>query len=107
MCARCWLLAAGHELYVSPITVTEFYTGVAPGALGPIDDFVRGLPRVAITEEVSIMAADFRRRARLDGRRIHTPDAIIAASAHQLGATLLTANLRDFTHIGIAVEALR
>jgi predicted nucleic acid-binding protein len=104
---RVLLLLEEHaELFICPIQLTEFYSGVPVGKVPAVDDFLRGLPCIALTPAVAITAGDMRRSARAQGRKLATPDALIAAAAQFQAATVLTNNTRDFRVTGVAAEAL-
>jgi predicted nucleic acid-binding protein len=49
------------------------------------------------------LAARLRAEARLQGRTLHLPDALIAATAKENGLTLATRNTSDFDYLGVAV----
>ena len=71
-----------------------------------MDAFLDKLSYVDLTPEMAATSGSFRYNARTQGRRLHTPDALIAALAHHLSATLLTNNVRDFWMDGVTVEQL-
>jgi len=80
------------EIYVSLITWMEVLVGAAEGEEeSEIREFLRRFRVHAVDEGVAERAVDIRRRERL-----RLPDAIIWATAQQLGALLVTRNTRDF-----------
>lgn len=100
------LLEAKAELFVSAVQLAEFYSGAAFGTLPEIDAFLGRLHFVPLSREIAVMAGTFRHDALSMGRRLATPDALIAALARNLSATLLTNNIRDFSTTTIAIEQL-
>ena len=50
------------------------------------------------------LAGEWRARARESGRSLDTPDALIAATAFDLEAIVLTRNVRDFELTPVRVE---
>lgn len=59
--------------------------------LRQIETLLAVFPKVAVTSRVARLAAQFRRRYRID-----LPDALIAATAAIANATLVTRNLKHF-----------
>lgn len=84
------------EVGVSTITLAEFFAGLHPPQRDDWRMLLADLTHWDVTREIAIQAGviryDFARR----GRTIFTPDALIAATALMMGATLVTANVRDF-----------
>ncbi len=90
-----------EELHISLITWMEILVGAAEGdEESEIREFLRRFRVQAVDEGVAERAVDIRRRD-----KIRLPDAIIWATAQQLGALLVTRNTRDFPerHPGIRV----
>ena len=56
-----------------------------------------------VTHREAVEAAFMRAQARGQGRVLHLPDALIAATAKEHGLTLATRNLCDFDYLGIDV----
>lgn len=100
------LLAAHHELCICAVQLSEFYSGVPHGANPRMDAFLSNLTYVALTPEIAATAGRFRHAAKARGRRLATPDALIAALGHHLSAPVLTNNVADFTVTGVVVEQL-
>jgi len=105
-----WLQATPDaDLYLSSVTIGELQAGVEitreqdPARAAEIEAWV---DRVAATYKVLAMdAAIFRRWARLMHRRPDdlNEDAMIAATAEIHNLTVVTRNVRDFKHFGVAV----
>lgn len=90
-----------EELYISLITWMEILVGAEEGAEeSEIREFLRRFRVRPLDEGVAQRAVDIRRR-----QKIRLPDAIIWATAQQLGVLLVTRNTRDFPsrHPGIRV----
>ena len=100
------LLQKRRDLYVCAIALAEFYTGAPRGTNPDMDVFLTKLTYVDLTPEMAATAGLMRYNALSTGRRLATPDALIAACAHHLGAHILTNNVRDFTVTGVATEQL-
>ncbi|MCC7019992.1 MAG: PIN domain-containing protein [Ardenticatenales bacterium] len=100
------LLAASHELYICAVVVAEYYSGAPRGTNVRMDTFMDKLRYVDLTREMAATAGGFRNHAQDQGRRMATPDALVAALAHHLSATLVTNNIRDFSMTTVAVEQL-
>jgi predicted nucleic acid-binding protein len=89
------------ELYVSLITWMEVLMGAAEGEEeSEIREFLRRFKVQAVDEGVAERAVAIRRK-----ENIRLPDAIIWATAQQLGIILVTRNTRDFPekHPGIRI----
>ena len=94
-------LDAFEELYISLITWMEILVGANEGdEESTIREFLRRFRVHPVDEGVAERAVDIRRR-----EKIRLPDAIIWATAQQLGALLVTRNTRDFParHPGIRI----
>jgi predicted nucleic acid-binding protein len=96
--------ASGDDPIVTDITVTELWSGRRPGSEPEIERFLRYIEFVHPGPETARLAGVWRAEAREKGRTIGTPDALIAASAVDLGATVLTRNVRDFERMPVRVE---
>jgi len=96
--------ASGDDPIVTDITVTELWSGRRPGSEPEIERFLRYIEFVHPGLETARLAGVWRAEAREKGRTIGTPDALIAASAVDLGATVLTRNVRDFERMPVRVE---
>jgi len=98
------LFADGGPLYITEVVVGELFTGLreadratARGLLEPIE-FIQPGPETAVN------AGIWRAEARERGSTLHLADALIAAAAHAVGATVVTRNLRDFALTPVMVE---
>jgi predicted nucleic acid-binding protein len=90
------VLEASDEIVASEITRYEVLAGVRPGEEDRTED-VLALPAwVDVDEGISRRAADLARRYRLSFSGIEDADYLIAATALDLEARLLTTNVRHF-----------
>lgn len=102
---RMWrLVAAGDDPYLTDVVMCEIATGMRPHESAALDAFVAGLEFVQPGPEVSRRAGILRGEARARGLTLSVPDALIAATADALDATVLTRNLRDFALTPARVE---
>ncbi len=90
------LSAAGEDLGVSPISITEFYAGLTPVEHPDWDEFFASLTFYPISYEASIQAGKWRASFRAQGIQLSTTDTLIAAVASEAGAIVLTSNVKHF-----------
>ena len=94
-------LESFDELYISLITWMEILVGASEGdEESEVREFLRRFRVHPVDEGIAERAVDIRRHD-----KIRLPDAIIWATAQQLGILLVTRNTRDFParHPGIRV----
>ena len=96
------LLAAGEDLRVCPITVTEFYAGLAPAFRPDWDEFFAALTFWPISYGASVQAGTWRYAFARQGVQLTTADTLVAAVAQEASAVVLTSNARDYP-MGIAL----
>lgn len=91
-----WLEGASERLLASAVTVAELFAGVKEGAERRVlEDFLGAFEMVPVQGEIARRGGLFRR----DYLRSHgtgLADALIAATAETLGATLVTLNRAHF-----------
>lgn len=90
------MLEKGDELGVCAITVAEFYAGVMRGAETKLDTFMDSLTYWYIDRQTAVSAGNFRRTFARHGKTVTIADALIAATALQEHAVLVTDNVKDF-----------
>ncbi len=90
------LSAAGEDLGVNPISIAEFYAGLTPGEHPDWDEFFASLTFYPISYEASIQAGKWRASFRTRGIQLSTTDTLIAAVASEVGAIVLTSNVKHF-----------
>ena len=95
---------SGDESIVTDITVTELWSGRRSRSGPEIERFLRYIEYVHPGPETARLAGIWRAEARENGRTIGTPDALIAATAVDQGAAVLTRNVRDFALMPVRVE---
>lgn len=98
------LISNGDEPFVNDVVVCELATGARTEDERGLRAFIRAVEFVEPGPGVAELAGRWRGEARRGGLTISIPDALIAAAANGLGATLLTRNLRDFALLPVAVE---
>lgn len=101
------LIRAGDELGVCCINVAEFYTGIPPDKRAVWDEFMTSLTYWDMTREAAIRAGQDRFEFLRQGRTLSTPDALIAAMAQELRATLITENTKDYPTTDVTLLSLR
>jgi predicted nucleic acid-binding protein len=107
--ASLWLaemLQGSEQLCVSAVTVAEFFTGLWPAERDDWQVFLSELTHWDVTREIAILGGILRHDLAQQGRTLQIPDALIAATAIVHEATLITANIRDFSGTGVAVMTL-
>src|SRR3712207_2211184 len=90
------LIAAEEDLGVCAVNVAEFYAGLRPeqrDQWGPLFSVLHYWP---ITRAAAQRAGVYRYTFARQGRAIATADALIAAVAVEVGATLITSNVKDY-----------
>ncbi len=101
------------EIFVSVMTLHEIEFGIAllPAGRRRVEletamaavIATLGYNVLAIGEGEARLAASLRADARKQGRVLHLPDALIAATAKENGLTLATRNVSDFDGLGVAI----
>ena len=84
----------GDELLVCDIGAAEVWSG-RPSEHPRVERLLRYLEFVQPGPPTSMLAGQWRAEARGRGGRLGLPDALIAATAVHLDATVLTRNIRD------------
>ena len=90
------LSAAGEDLGVSPITIAEFYAGLIPRHYPDWDEFFASLTFCPISYEASMQAGKWRSSFRAQGVQLSTTDTLVAAVAAEVGAVILTSNVKHY-----------
>ena len=83
-------------LAISTLTHLEIYQGMKPGEEGATNSFLDGLISVVVDIPIARRAGTMMGELRLKGITIGMADAIIAATALQLGAPLLTNDVEHY-----------
>ena len=93
-----------NDLYTCDVIVVESLSGWDPDERAVIRSLVRVLEYVAASPETAEWAAESRNAGRA-GEPRSLADAVIAAVAWSLDATIITRNPRDFESQGVRVLA--
>ena len=98
------LYRAGDDPIVTSVTTTEVWAGRRIDGDPAIEAFLRYFEYVNAGPSTARLAGEWRAKAREVGLTLSAPDAIIAATAFDLGATVLTRNVRHFESTPVQIE---
>jgi len=101
------MLADRHELGVCDVNVAEFYSGLPVGASPAVDEFLQALTYWDISRAAAARAGTDRYSYARRGQQLSTTDVLVAASARERGAVLVTANVKDYPMTDLEVLPLR
>lgn len=90
------LVQQGHTLTTSAINVAEIYAGMRPGEEPSTEAFLNSLHCHALTGGIARVAGSLKSRYARQGKTLHWPDILVAATALEHGLTLMTDNRSDF-----------
>jgi predicted nucleic acid-binding protein len=90
------LLASGDEIGVCPVTVAEVFAGLQPHRHQGWSTLLSGLLFWPISYAASVQAGTWQYAFARQGIQISTTDALIAAVADEMGASIVTSNGRHF-----------
>ena len=93
----------GHRLGVCCINIGELYAGLGPSQRTLADQLIDNLETYEVTRHVAKEAGRYRYDSAGRGVTLTMADALIAATAVEETATLITANVRDFPMEGLLV----
>jgi predicted nucleic acid-binding protein len=88
--------SSGEEFGASPITIAEFYSGLTVAQRPTWDEFFAALTFCPISYEASVQAGKWRAEYRSRGIQLSTTDALVAAVAADLGAIVVTSNVKHY-----------
>ena len=94
----------GDEPVATEVMVCEVRTGLRAESESAFRAFLEPVEFVQPGPETALTAGRWRAEARAAGRVLSLPDALIAACAESLGATVLTRNVRDFALTPVRIE---
>lgn len=85
-----------HQIFISPIVRIELlsFPDLSEEEIRAIEDLLAQFPSIPLSREIEDLTIDLKRR-----HKIKIPDAIIAATALNLQACLVTRNIDDFKNI--------
>ncbi len=92
---REWL-DGPDEVGVCDVNVAEFFSGLKSDERSFWQPFIYELRYWPIAREVAVQAGVYRYSLGREGRTISVPDALVAAAAFHVGATLVTNNVKDY-----------
>ena len=92
-------------IYVNEIVVCELVAGLAVKDVPDGEALIRPLEFIQPGPESALLAGRWRGDALRSGRTLSLADALIAAAAQAVSATVLTRNVRDFSLTPVPVEA--
>ena len=106
------LATAPADLAISVLVEHELRYGFAHGAVNPtvkswplIEQLLTLIPSLPLTRSIANRAAELRSDLAVAGTPIGPYDLLIAATALEHGATLVTNNVREFARVpGLVVE---
>lgn len=98
------LIESGDDPIITDVVSAEVWSGWRPADETGIEAFLRYFEFAQPGPETSRLAGIWRARARATGSTLGMMDALIAASAFHLNATVLTRNVRDFALTPVRVE---
>ncbi len=93
----------GAELFTCDVVVCEALSGGSDEHLAVVSRLLEPLDYVATDPAAARLAADARLRRHRSGGKLGLGDALIAAMAQSLGATIVTRNRPDFERQGASV----
>lgn len=99
------LYEEGGELFTCDVVVSEALSGGSDEHIEVVSRLLAPLDYVATDPTAAHHAGNARRRRHLAGGKLGVGDALIAAVADRLGATIVTRNRPDFERQGAAVLA--
>jgi predicted nucleic acid-binding protein len=98
------LFEEGDAIYVNEIVVCEVASGSHVRPDPDLHGLLRPLEFIQPGPESAVEAGQWRAEARRRGWTLSLSDALIAAAARAVEATLLTRNVRDFALTPVPVE---
>jgi tRNA(fMet)-specific endonuclease VapC len=100
------LIVSGGTLGVCAISVAEFFAGVPRGERHYLEDRIADFEYWDISWEAAVLAGMYRFDFARQGIAIQITDALMAATAVTMNATLVTNNVKDFPMAGLRVVPL-
>lgn len=99
------LFEAGDEPMVNEIVVCEVRSGTRDADLPMFHAFFEPVEFIQPGPEAAVLAGTWRDQARKDGHHLSLPDALVAAAADAIDATVLTRNVKDFSLTPVRIES--
>ncbi len=95
------LVEDGHDLFTCDVVTCESLSKGDSNDIRHLETLLDALDYVALTPTAARAAGVARRERRIAGGRRSLGDALIAALANELGATVITRNTSDFARQGV------
>lgn len=89
---------------VTSVVVSEVWAGGRPQDALAIERFLRYVEYVHAGPSTARQAGEWRAELKRQGRTLSLQDALVAATAYDVGAAVLTRNVRDFELTPVRVE---
>ena len=100
------LFESGNVLCVSAVVVAEVYAGLTPGDIGKSEGFVGACVFLPTGFEEARQAGEWAFQFKRRGVTLSLTDTLIAATARSHGATIVTANIRDYPMPEVSILSL-
>lgn len=100
------LLRDGHTLATSDIVLAEVYAGLLPHERAAGERLLESLAFLSTSRQAARQAGDWRYAYSRRGTQVSLTDALIAATAQEHGAVVVTGNLRDYPMPDVTVQPL-
>ena len=94
----------GDDPVVTEVVVCEVRAGLRPDDERHLAALLEPMEFVQPDPGTAMRAGRWRAELRADGRTLSLADALIAAAADSMGATVVTRNVRDFALTPVPVE---
>jgi predicted nucleic acid-binding protein len=102
------LVEGGHTLATAAINIGEVYAGMRPGEEVKTEALLSNLECLPMTAEIARRAGNLKSEWARRGQTLSLADMIVAATAMEHGAALMTDNVKDFRVIrGLEMFRLR
>ena len=94
----------GDELVINEVVICEVRAGLRGGGVERFGRLLEPIEFIQPGPESALLAGGWREKARSRGRHLSLADALIAAAADSVGASVLTRNVKDFALTPVRVE---
>lgn len=96
----------GHQLCSCDVVECEVYAGLPPDQHRRAAELLDALEYLPLSRQAARRAGEWRRVYRAQGIQLATSDCLIAATAHEHSAGLVTRNLKDFPMPELTIVAV-
>jgi predicted nucleic acid-binding protein len=101
------MIEQDDEVAVCAVTIAEVYSGLSDKRRDTWESWIMALSYWHIGYDVAVQAGRYRKAASEAGRTLAVTDSLLAALAHDHGATLLSSNIKDYPMKDVRVLSLR